>query len=302
MTDVSVIIVNYNTAGLVAECVESIIRHTTGISYEVIVVDNNSQKDFEAIVSQNIPESERSKFHFLSLPENIGFGRANNEGLKIAKGRNILFLNPDTLLINNAIKILSEFLDSHPESGACGANVYDREERPNYSFWRFFPGIEEDFSILLKYIPSKLKYGKNLVFNYTGKPLEVAFIIGADLMVKKSVLEEVGPFRKEYFMFSEESDLCFRIKKSGRKIYSVPEAKIIHLEGQSFGNSKYPPDKRIRYMEESRQTFLRLNLSPSRRKISNLLHEISLRSKIFLIQNPEKKDFFRRRLKIYKSL
>ena len=100
--DVSIIIVNYKTLSLIVNCIRSIIEKTDGISYEIIVVDNNSNDDF----SKCLKDKFGNLVKCVPLQENIGFGRANNEGLKIATGRNIFYLNPDTLLINNAIKIL----------------------------------------------------------------------------------------------------------------------------------------------------------------------------------------------------
>ena len=99
--DVSIIIVNYKTVSLILKCLDSIQRLTRKISYEIIVVDNNSNDDFATYIQQQYPEVK-----CVSLPENMGFGRANNEGVKLAKGRNILFLNPDTILLNDAISIL----------------------------------------------------------------------------------------------------------------------------------------------------------------------------------------------------
>ena len=120
--DVSIIIVNYKTSKLVADCIKSVINFTEGISYEVIVVDNNSEQDFKNEIIREVPDASKDNFHFIPLSENIGFGRANNEGLKIAGGRNIFFLNPDTILLNNAIKILSEMPEGHfgsPSKSEC---------------------------------------------------------------------------------------------------------------------------------------------------------------------------------------
>ena len=104
--DVSIIIINYNTISFLIDAVDSIFAKTEGIEYEIIVVDNNSNDNSKTIIM----EKYGKKVIYLSLPENIGFGRANNEGAKIAKGRNLFFLNPDTLLLNNATKILSDYL------------------------------------------------------------------------------------------------------------------------------------------------------------------------------------------------
>ena len=118
--DVSVIIVNYKTSQLLVQAIDSILDKTEDIVYEIIVVDNHSQDDSERVVH----ERYGNRVTYLPLAENVGFGRANNEGLRIARGRNILFLNPDTILVNNAVRILSDYLDSHPDTGAVGGNLY----------------------------------------------------------------------------------------------------------------------------------------------------------------------------------
>lgn len=135
--DVSVIIVNYKTLQLLVQAIDSILDKTEDIVYEIIVVDNHSQDDSERVVH----ERYGNRVTYLLLAENVGFGRANNEGLRIARGRNILFLNPDTILVNNAVRILSDYLDSHPDTGAVGGNLYTADMQPNVSFNRVRPSI-----------------------------------------------------------------------------------------------------------------------------------------------------------------
>lgn len=300
--DVSVIIVNYHTSVLIADCVKSIIEKTEGITYEVIIIDNNSEPDLETYISEFIPNPLKNKFIFIRLPENVGFGRANNEGIKIAKGRNILFLNPDTLLVNNAFKILVDFMDSTPDAGACGANILDENQNPSEGFWRIFPGIKNEFNALFSYKPAKIIFGKNLTYNHTDKPLKVAFIIGADLMVKKSVVDKLNGFRPEFFMFSEETDLCLRIKRSGKNIYCVPQAKIIHLEGKSFGDKKFESETRIKYMEESRRIYLKLNHNKITGIVATALNRLNLYVRMFIQSDKEKKAFYKRKIEIVESL
>lgn len=300
--DVSIIIVNYNTTNLIKNCVESILDHTSGISYEVIIVDNNSEPDFQAKIRESIPQKNLHNFHFMPLPENIGFGRANNEGLKISTGRNILFLNPDTVLINNAIKILSDFLDNNPKAGACGGNLYDENMQPAHSFRRLFPGIRTELNDLLNAKPLKLYFGKNYCFNNTNHPLLVSFIIGADLMIKKEVLDFIGPFSPDFFMYYEETDLCYRIKKEGWKIYSVPSAKINHLESKSFSETDaYESEFKTRLLEESRHIFYKRNKSKLNKKIADFLFSFLLFTRIKLIKEIKKKTYYETRRKYFKQ-
>lgn len=228
-TAVSIIIVNYNTSKLINNCIESIVEKTVGIDYEIIIVDNNTENLSSVISSRN-----NCKIRFLQLKENIGFGRANNEGFKIATGRNIFYLNPDTILVNNAVKLLSDFIDSHPDCGACGGNLFDENMMPTLSFKRVFPGFFEETDQACKRFLSKLIFGKNYSYNTTDNKLKVAYITGADLMVRREIIDSVGGFDKDIFLYYEETELQYRISKSGYTIWSIPNAKIIHLEGKSI--------------------------------------------------------------------
>lgn len=300
--DVSVIIVNYKTSALISDCVRSILEKTKDLKYEVIIVDNDSEPDFKEKISEVIPEEMAERFSFLPLSENVGFGRANNEGLKRAKGRNIFFLNPDTVLVNDAIGILSQFLDSRPDVGACGGNLYNGDLQPVHSFRRISPGILWETNVLLNVLPQKMLFGKNAVHNHTGGPFEVAFINGADLMVKKEVLDRIGSFSPEFFMYFEETDLCRRIRRAGLKIVSVPEAKIEHLESKSFDpTQKYESEFKTRLLEESRLIYYRRNNSGLNRRLSDLIYLMYLKSRALLIRNVVKKEYYELRLKTFKE-
>ena len=231
--DVSIIIVNYKTAALLTAAIDSILAKSEGLSFEIIVVDNHSEDDSERILQ----ERYGGRVIYLALPENIGFGRANNEGIRIAQGRNILFLNPDTLLLNNAIKILSDYLDAHPDTGAVGGNLYTIDKEPNVSFNRVLPSIFDETDQAVLRLLSHLRFGRNNLFNYTGKPLEVGFVVGADMMVPRTILDKVGLFDPDFFMYYEETELSWRIRQAGYRIVNVPQSRIVHLEGQSFIHS-----------------------------------------------------------------
>jgi len=232
--DVSIIIVNYNTISLLANAVDSVFEKTDGLEYEIIVVDNNSSDNSKKILAEKYGD----RVIFIGLSENIGFGRANNEGAKIATGRNLFFLNPDTILLNNAVKILSDYLDSNPCVGCCGGNLFDADGNPAISYGRvFLLDVFEKINALFLQLPEKFLYAKNKMFNYTNKPLKVAFICGADLMIQKNLFNILKGFDSDFFMYYEEAELEYRASKAGYKIISVPYAKIIHLEGKSLSNN-----------------------------------------------------------------
>lgn len=300
--DVSIIIVNYKTSSLVADCLRSIIALTKDINYEVIIIDNNSEINFKEIILSKARMSSEANIHFITLEENLGFGKANNEGLRIAQGRNIFFLNPDTVLMNNAVKILSDFLDSKADAGACGGNLYDGDSKPAYSFKRMFPGFFWEFNELLNFYPQKIAYGKNYSFNNSGKILKVAYITGADLMVKREAIDKTGGFRKEIFLYFEETDLCKRITDAGYTIYSVPEAKIQHLESKSFEEtSQWQSEFKTENLEVSRNIYYKFNVNYLQRKLSQNLYHLFLVSRICLLKKGNKKEYYKIRRKYFKQ-
>jgi GT2 family glycosyltransferase len=231
--DVSIIIVNYNTISFLVGAIDSILVKTKDIEYEIIVVDNNSSDDSKKIIS----EKYNNKVIHLNLSKNIGFGRANNEAVKIAKGRNLFFLNPDTILLNNAVKILSDYLDQHIDVGACGGNLFDGDMQPAISFTRMFPSLFQVINEFLGNIIGKIAFRKNICFNYTNRDIKVACVIGADMMIGKELFNNLGGFDPDFFLYQEEIELGFRINKAGKKIYSVPNAHIQHLEGKSISDN-----------------------------------------------------------------
>lgn len=236
MIDLSIIIVNYHSFDLLCSCIDSIIKNTKLINYEIIVVDNNSNENCK----QRIEERFDFSIKCIELQSNIGFGKANNEGLKIADGRNIIFLNPDTILINDALTILSQHLDRNGKTGAVGGNLYDSEMQPTRSYRRRRPDIIWLLDTLLFFNQGeRLLLKKNLFFNNSSKNIDIGYVVGADLMVKKEILDSIGGFNPIFFMYYEEIELCNRINKAGFKIQNIPYAKIQHLEGKSTSNISF---------------------------------------------------------------
>lgn len=265
--DVSVIMVNYNTREMTAAAIDSVFEKTTGVDFEVILVDNASNDGSR----EQFANDSRIKYFYLD--ENIGFGQANNYGVKNgASGKYLFFLNTDTLLINNALKVLYTYLETHSNVGAAGGNLYAPDNKPATSFEKKFQGIGFTLDKLASPLFRRATSDMEGYFNYSDKPLSVAYISGADLMMPHKLFLETGGFDKQFFMYFEETDLCFRIKKSGYKIMSIPEAKIVHFEG---GSQKKNPDSLIRKVKmsaKSRSIFINNNHSRLYAKIDKLLY------------------------------
>lgn len=240
MMEVSIIIVNYHSVELVISCIDSIYQKTKDIIYEIIVVDNAS-KDGSI---ERLQDIYGKKIKIIEAEENLGFGKANNLGVKFAEGEFIFLLNPDTILINNAIKILRDSLLENKQFGSVGGNLYTKDITPCPSYCLSFDDInsEKKYSSWVYIVSSKIKQklGMNKervfgdCFNYSNNPISVAYVFGADMMMKKEIFEMLGGFDPKFFMYAEEQELSWRILKLGKGNFNIPSAKIIHLEGATI--------------------------------------------------------------------
>lgn len=289
--DVSIIFVNYKTSNLIADSIKSIVEHVKEIVYEFVIVDNNSEKDLDKKFSGIIPSSIHTEY--LYLKDNIGFGRANNEGAKVAQGKYLFLLNPDTLLLNNAIKILYDFLETHPRVKVCGGNLYDRDNNPVFSFRKIFPGPDWEFQELTRHM---LRYPQNIkkrFFNFSGHPMPVAYVSGADLMISADTFKECKGFPEDLFMYWDDVELCKRVKDLGYEVYSVPEAKVCHLESRSFENVTQKTTFKIELQEKYRFVYLRRNAGKFKNSLANIIYFLYLISRSSTLPKGSKKDFYK---------
>lgn len=278
--NVSVIIVNYNTLHVLRPCLDSIIEQTTGIEYEIIVVDNDSTDgSIEAL-------SGDSRVTFIPTGENLGFGRANNKGLEQAKGEYIFFLNSDTLLKNNAIKMLYDFAKQYQgKLGALGCILEDRQGNRIHSYGQF-PKMRGDVQKFF-WIPilKGLRTYHQPAIEYPEQWMKVDYITGADLFVSRQVLDTYGAFHPAFFMYYEESEMQHRFYLHGFDNVLLNGPQIIHLEGESgkVGNkSKFIRDT---YRQE-RSLFIYFKLTEPRWKyyLYRIIHPV-LRQTVWLNPN-----------------
>ena len=226
--DVSIIIVNYNTLGLTSDCIESIVDKTSGLEYEIILVDNASTDGSKEVFSQD------ARIRYIYSDRNLGFGRANNLGIRETKGRYLFFLNSDTILLNNAVKYFFDFCEGHPDEkiGALGAILKDQNQKNIHSYGKFITPVGEIMDVVSKYLRF-LKKREYLHPASVLQPESVDYITGADLFVPRSVCDELEAFDPAFFMYCEEVDWQFRMSKAGYKRLVIDGPLIIHLEGGS---------------------------------------------------------------------
>jgi GT2 family glycosyltransferase len=231
--DLSIVIVNYKTFELTCNCIQSIYKHLSELSFEIILVDNS-------------PEEGRSfneifpSVHVTSVSNNIGFGAANNIGMKQAKGKYFLLLNSDTLVIDNSIQRCFKFMESEKaktmEVGALGCKLLNADlsyqfsvfPYPENTLWIYFKTIHP----IARWLAKKTGNDKHLNFN----PEKIQFvgdISGAFMFIKKEIADKAGYFDTDFFMYAEDSEWCQDRLRKICKICYYPDASIIHLGGKS---------------------------------------------------------------------
>ena len=253
-TLISVIILVYRDEKYLQKCINSILATTSSIEYEIVVIDNASLDGCDEIVHQYYPQ-----VRFFQSNKNLGFAKANNTAFNMASGRNLLFINPDTEIKETAIEKLHHQLTTLPNAGIVGAKLLNRDRSIQTSCIQAFPTILNqilDSNALRSYFPRATLWGMGPLFLEDGLPTEVDAISGACLMIKRSVFESVGMFSTDYFMYSEDIDLCFKVRQAGWKNYYVPTAVVIHYVGASSSQSSENSFSRV-MMLESRWRFFR---------------------------------------------
>ena len=227
----SIIIINYKSLKVLPDCLRSIYRQPAGGNFEVIVVDNASGDNSEAIILKEFP-----LVRWLQIDYNSGFARSKNAGIKISNGDTVLLLNSDTVVCDNAINDCYELFSSS-DYIACGVQLLNRDGSPQISGNYFMPGSLNNL-LPLPVVGTMIK-GAGSLFGVrkphvpdAHKPVEVDWINGAFLMVKKSVLPKAGLMDEDFFLYAEEAEWCYRLKKYGRLVI-YGQLKVIHLQGQS---------------------------------------------------------------------
>ncbi len=235
-TDISIVIVNYNVKDFLLQCLRSIDQSKTELNVETIVVDNNS---IDASVEELSPIFPNVKF--ISTGKNLGFGKANNIGFRESIGKYILILNPDTILEDNTLRKMFDFMESNPDIGISGCKVLNPDGTFQLACRRGFPTPWASFSKLFglqSLFPKSRLFAKyNQTFRSIDDTYEIDAVIGAFMFCRKETIDAIDGFDEDFFMYAEDIDLCFRAKNSGWKIVYYHETSIIHFKGESTRRS-----------------------------------------------------------------
>ncbi len=234
--DLSVVIVNYNVQYFLDQCLKSVFASGSRLNMEVFVVDNNSVDGSLEMVSQKYPQ-----VHLIANRKNLGFSRASNQGIAVSKGRYVLLLNPDTVVEDDTLPRVVNFMDQHPDAGGLGVKMLDGQGRflpeskrglptPAVAFFKIF-GLSALF-------PKSETFGKyHLGYLNPDQTQQVDVLSGAFMLLRSQVLKKTGYLDEEFFMYGEDIDISYRISQAGYKNYYFPHTRIIHYKGESTKKS-----------------------------------------------------------------
>lgn len=240
--DVSIIIVNYNVRYFAEQCLKSVYAAQGDLNIETFLVDNASSDQSVEHLTPLFPE-----VNFIANTENIGFGRANNIALKLSKGKYLLVLNPDTILQEDSLSAMIQYLEDNPKAGVIGPKILNRYGGFDITSKRGLPTPWVAFcrvSGLSALFPKSPTFGRyDLLYMDEDSPNQVDSLVGSCMMVRKQVYDEVGGFDEMFFMYGEDIDWSYRIKLAGWEVHYAPITKIVHFRGESTRRSKINRDK-----------------------------------------------------------
>lgn len=268
--DLSIIIVNYNVKEFLQNLIHSIEKASPNLTKEIIIIDNASDDGSVDFIKEKFPQIK-----LIANSKNLGFGKANNIGLKQAAGKYILLINPDTLVAEDTFEKMIKFFESNSEAGLAGCKILNPDGSLQLACRRSFPGPWTSFTKvtgLSSMFPNNKIFARyNLTYLDENKTYEVDAISGSFMMMRKEVYEKVGGFDEQFFMYGEDLDLCYRIQKAGFKVYYFHDTQIIHYKGESTKRSS---------LDETKVFYSAMHLFVKKHLSSSLLVEFILRTAI----------------------
>ncbi len=303
MTDLSIVIVNWNTRQLVLDCIRSIYETAKECRMQVIVVDNASEDGSVQAVRQQFPQVE-----VIENRENLGFARGNNQGMAVAEGRYLCLINSDVVVLEGCLNHLMNYLDAHPQVGMVGPKLLWKDRTLQWSC-RKFPSLWNTFcpAVGLPRLFPRVPFfsGEHMGYFPHDRVCQVDVLVGAFLMVRREAYEQVGGMDENYFMYCEEVDWCRRFHDAGWKIVFLPEAQAVHYGG---GSSDREPVRFFREYCLSLVKYWKKHHSPLEVCLFRLIFFLRqvwrwpLRFVLYaassLLGKAEKKDYYRKKLQM----
>lgn len=248
----SIIIVAWNTRDLLAQCLNSIYAHPPECEFETWVVDNASTDGTAPMVKERFLQ-----VRLIENTENVGFARANNQAIRESTGRYVLLLNPDTIILPNALKAILRFMDEHTDVGLLGGNLMNPDRTPQICYGNL-PRLLSELLTLLGLnrrlpLPDAVRSATIRASEPVAESCEVGWVLGACMLMRRQVLEQVGLLDEGYYMFSEETDWASQAWNAGWKVCYLPSAGILHYGGAS---TRQVPNRMLPYLYASKARFL----------------------------------------------
>jgi len=264
--DVSIIIVNWNTRKLLVDCISSIYENVNNLNFEIIVVDNASSDGSVEMINFKFP-----KVKIIVNTKNMGFAAANNQGILTSKGRYILLLNSDTLVLKNSLQKTVVFADCHEKVGIVGCRVLnpDNSLQPTCFMFPSVTNMLFSSTYLHKLFPENRLFARERMTWWKRNDVrQVDVVTGCFMLIRRKAIKKVGLMDEQFFMYAEETDLCYRFKQAGWKVMFTPDAQIIHFGGQS--SRKFRPEMLIQ-LRLSILKFIKKHQGGLKHKIASLL-------------------------------
>jgi GT2 family glycosyltransferase len=256
--DMSVVLVCWNNKAYLEPCLESLYNGGLHYSFDVVVVDNGSTDGSQAMLKEKFPQVKLIQNH-----ENVGLGRASNQGIEATKGRHVLLLNNDTLLNGPSLDALIEFLDTHPHAAAVGGRLLNADGSVQSCYNRF-PTLWEEFLIATR-LGEWLYPGYPAIID-DDQPRSVSWLGSACLLLRRAALDQVGLLDESYFIYGDEADLQYRLKCAGWTVHYLPQAEIIHYGGRSMDRWR-----RRKMVYRGKLLFFQKNYGPMRTRLLRIL-------------------------------
>jgi len=272
--DISVIIVSYNVRDFLQQCLHSVYEASHNLNTEIFVVDNRSVDGTADMIRKNYPG-----VHLIANSENLGFGKANNQALKTARGKYILFLNPDTIIREDTLDVMFRFMEENPETALAGCKILNTDGSLQLACRRSFPRPSVAIPKLLglsALFPGNRYLAKyNLTYKDPDESYSVDAVSGSFMFCRRDIIQELNGFDEWFFMYGEDLDLCYRVQEKGYIVSYVPGTTIVHYKGES---SKSAPFDSLIAFYKAMDQFVRKHLGPG----SWLLTVLTLRFGIVL--------------------
>ena len=270
--DISIIIVSYNVKTFLHHCINSVKKASRGLNIELFVVDNHSIDGTGEMVQREFPE-----VRFIGNDENRGFGKANNQALKLSRGKYVLFLNPDTLIEENTLRVFLDFMDNNSNVGIAGPKILNSDGTLQLACRRSFPSPSIALPKLLglsNLFPKSKVFGKyNLTYLDPDESYAVDAISGSFMFCRGDLIRELGGFDEDFFMYGEDLDLCRRVQLKGLLVYYLADTTIIHHKGES---SKSAPFDSLLAFYKAMDIFFRKHFSSLYSFITTLFFRLGI--------------------------